>query len=177
MREKRHCKSSQREQRETLTSAENWQARGSTTSLAIVVAPTMTIVCEVGPWINGWSCISYHPHWISFPAPVSCKLLCLLQRYPAASDLCCHPPTMSSTWKYYAWFEDDAEVPVAVNWTAACAVTWSVLQNFRNLSGRNIGRDQGVKGKGPKNHVFVCRRTRRAKVRGIRKIYIQNVEP
>ena len=58
---------------------------------------------------------------------------------------------------FYARFRDYSEVPDAANWTAACAVTWSVPQIFRNQLGRNTGGYQGVKGKDPKNNVLGCR--------------------
>ena len=50
------------------------------------------------------------------------------------------------------WYE-------AANWTAAQAVTWSMLWDFRNLSGRNIGGNQGVKGKDVINQIFGCQCT------------------
>ena len=46
--------------------------------------------------------------------------------------------------------------PEAVNWTAVCALAWSMQLNFRNLLGNNIGGNQGVKGKDVINCVSGC---------------------
>ena len=48
--------------------------------------------------------------------------------------------------------------PGAPDWTAACAVTWSMPLNSRNELGMNFGGDQGVKGEDPKNHPLGHRR-------------------
>ena len=100
-REKGRHRSSQWEKMETLTSADNLQERGRTTSLVIIVAPTLTIVREVGLWLHGRSRSSSHHLWLSLPASVSRRRSCSLRQYPAASDLRRHPPTTTRAWNSF----------------------------------------------------------------------------
>ena len=74
---------------------------------------------------------------------------------PAAPHLQRRPVLMKALMPDLEMMQGSPEAP---DWTAACAVTWSMPLNFWKELGMNIGGGQGFKGEDPKNHLLGHRR-------------------